>query len=242
MDKKTTVKEVAGLVGGEVITNDGTAIPTPSAGRIDWTAGTCWNIRIDGVLLYYCGNRVQKAEALLKSSLALSRRIEDGINSAWLLHDLARIDMNKGDIENASKKLHESLAISERLSLRQASVQALIGLSDIEEQRGNLEKALQMTRKALLASHRMGLTYYIINAAKRFVIIEIAANNHKRAVQIIGALETIYPNINHKRRNKLNTSYEECRKTMKQDAFQTAWTAGSTMSLDQLVDYAFEAK
>jgi hypothetical protein len=47
-------QNVPGLAGTEVITNEGTATPTPSAGRIDWTAGTCWNIKVDGVTVWYC--------------------------------------------------------------------------------------------------------------------------------------------------------------------------------------------
>ncbi len=45
---------VAGLAGTETITCSGTSTPSAGVGEIAFTAGTCWNIVIDGTLTYPC--------------------------------------------------------------------------------------------------------------------------------------------------------------------------------------------
>lgn len=46
---------IASLVGTEtVVSSSGTAVPTISAGRIDFTSGTCWNLQISNGSIYPC--------------------------------------------------------------------------------------------------------------------------------------------------------------------------------------------
>lgn len=45
---------LASLVGTETATNEGTAVATVSAGRIDFTAGTCWNLELSSGEYYFC--------------------------------------------------------------------------------------------------------------------------------------------------------------------------------------------
>ena len=45
---------IASLTGSEIATCDGTAVPTVSAGRIDFTPGSCWNLRVTNGSVYHC--------------------------------------------------------------------------------------------------------------------------------------------------------------------------------------------
>ena len=68
MSGTDTLTGLTGLTTSDVVTCDGTSTPTASSDRITFTAGTAYNISINGSLVYTCGEDVGKRLTILPSS------------------------------------------------------------------------------------------------------------------------------------------------------------------------------
>jgi tetratricopeptide (TPR) repeat protein len=131
-----------------------------------------------------------EALELLETGLAYHRRIEDELNVATVLINLAGVDLGRGDAAEARRHLEEALEIAWRLEavLHIANAAEGLGLMALEE--GDSAAALRLYREALESARETGATGEILLAVEG-IAFSVASVDAGPAVRLLGAARAI---------------------------------------------------
>ncbi len=80
----------------------------------------------------------------------------DGAGSARMLHAMAEMPLDQGDLDRAQSLYEEALAITRRIGDRRGMARELGNLGNVFEERGQFDKAEQFHRESLIAFREIG--------------------------------------------------------------------------------------
>ena len=80
----------------------------------------------------------------------------DGAGTARMLHAMAELPLDQGDLDRAQSLFEEALAITRRIGDRRGMARELGNLGNVFEERGQFDKAGQFHRESLIAFREIG--------------------------------------------------------------------------------------
>ena len=197
-----------------------------------------------------------KASALMQrgdadGAIALFEEAEPYILEAgdkWALSGglghMGSIYLGQGAYEQAARYFEEGLAVSREIGNRLASSAALYGLALAAQGRGDHERAARLYAEGLKLSSEAGDKANIAYCIEGLAQVATAQGEMGHAARLFGAAETtletaggvLYPYAQD--RSVHEQAVDELRSLLGEAAFSAAWTKGSTMSLNEAVEYA----
>jgi predicted ATPase/class 3 adenylate cyclase len=131
-----------------------------------------------------------EAQALLETSLAYHRRIEDETNVATVLNNLATVEIARGNLTEARRRLEEALETARRLESVShiASAAAMLGFVALEE--GDSVAALPLYREALERALDFGAAGEILFAIEG-IAFSVSSFDGRAAVRLLGAAQEV---------------------------------------------------
>lgn len=151
-----------------------------------------------------------------------------------------------GDHKMSSQVLAESLEISQRLGDRDTMAWTIFSLSCVALYRREFKNVQTLCRKALLLFSKMEDRFGAIRTLEKLAIaVTFGRNQEERATHLFGALENLRSEIGWQVPLTEKALYEESvtatRNALGDLAFDKAWRAGRTMTLERAILYALES-
>jgi predicted ATPase/DNA-binding CsgD family transcriptional regulator len=203
-----------------------------------------WALFLLGVQCSGSEDEIEEGSLLIEESLAMFRAQEDTLGIIWALNSLGEFARINGDYERAEKAYEECLPLCLEIGDKQREAFAIGNLSVVAVRQGDYELAEARIRKALtfLIDHR---SKYPLAIGLAFLAGPIGAHGDpKRAGQLLGASAALLDamGLGPERSDKAEIEHitEIVRKQLDEESFNSAWTKGQAMSLEQAVAFALE--
>jgi non-specific serine/threonine protein kinase len=207
-------------------------------------ANIAWALIFLGV--HYAGSlsEIKEGMVLIEEALALSRAQGDipGIIRALnRLGELARLD---GDYDRAGKAYEESLALCRQSGDRLLEAYQLGNLGLVAQHQGNYDQAESRIKEGLKLIKALN-TKYPLPVYLAILTGPIASRgNPERAAQLLGASDGLFKTmglgLQPTDQAEIDRFEAAVRAQLSEEAYQSAWTKGQAMSLEQAVAYALE--
>lgn len=193
-----------------------------------------------GLLAYLAGN-YEGGRQLLETAAEISRESGEKHFVAISLLWAAQCAEAEGDLVGARAHFEESLSILRGLASG-GVVPALNGLGRLARAEGDYRQAEALHREALPLSQMRGDREGVAWALEGLGAAAAGLGGFERAARLYGAAEwlrevigaVIYPHL----RAGHEESVDSMRTAMSAEAFQEAWEAGRSMSLEEAIEYA----
>ena len=165
--------------------------------------------------------------------MRLSLGGQDGL--AWVLSRLAGLCFWHGDHEQAKRLFDESLGVFRKVNNLWGVSMALSGLETVVLAQGELAEALAVMRRV---ANPWGLGF----AIEAFALLAVAERDLVRGATLLGATESTFKHLRFllsplEREERLRT-VAAARAALGAADFDTHFTAGQALSLDQAIEYA----
>jgi len=206
-------------------------------------AGTANSIRNLGWIAMRTGD-YGKAQDHLEEALSLYRQIDDKDRIASCLSGLGEVAVRFGDYERAKPILEESLQLRKELK-HKWGIGASLGTlgwmalrqGDYRQVRGYLGKSLAVRQEI---GDQGGIAWCLEKLAEAAFLegsLEKSAQVYGAAAAIRQSIDSVIDPVDQPEYDRIITSI---RQEVGQDAFQPAWEAGSSMSLESVVELALD--
>jgi predicted ATPase/DNA-binding SARP family transcriptional activator/Tfp pilus assembly protein PilF len=183
---------------------------------------------------------IASARQLFAESLSLSRAVGDAKVTGVALNDLGLLEVFEGNYAEASALLKECLAINRTLRYPFGISRALNNLGIVALGEGHADEAHRLFSESLRMKRNAGRWAGIPWTLAGLAGVAAAQGQRERAARLFGAAAAGREPIG----NDLPPDFAErvaaLRPAMGEQAFAAAWAAGSSMSLQQAVEYALE--
>jgi tetratricopeptide (TPR) repeat protein len=198
--------------------------------------------------LAFQGNAMQRepeaAMPIAEASLALFREMnhQPGIAQALnIIGELARIS---GDDKRAKRVYEECLAVCRQTGEALRACYNLVNLAYVAQHEGDHARALDLVRQALQLSRdtkdSRDIASFLVTCAGSIA----ALGQHRRAARLLGASEVALERMGafHQPTDKpeIDRIIAEVRAQLDEATFQTAWSEGQQMTLEQAMANALE--
>lgn len=188
----------------------------------------------------------QSARDITEESLAIAREMNDKNLISIMLSTLGEIARDEGNLEAARKCYEESFTIAKQESydfyipVRAYNLAAIACLQDdYKSARSYAAEGLQVSKKLRDKSNTAGMLDI-------FAAIAVKKNEPEKAARLQGAAQAIYNEIGYNLDpvdQKFNDRYEsEARTAIGDQAFETAFEEGESMSLKKAIKLACETE
>jgi len=188
----------------------------------------------------------ETAHSLYEEGLAIFRELGDKRRIAGSLDSLGEAIRAQGKPELARSLFEESLAIFQELDDRRGIAIALCDLGALSEDQGNYEQAHSLQAQSLAIFRELGDRKAMIERLEEMARLATALGQLERAARLWGAGESLRKVIGTPLPPFERASYDlqvaGVRAALVQETFESAWEAGSAMSLEEAVAYALEEK
>ena len=195
---------------------------------------------IRGALAYLAGN-YEEGKLLYEKSAAVSRESGEENRVAESVLWAAYCAEAEGGLVEARSHFEESLSILRPLAGHGGS-DALNGLGRLARAEGDYRQAEALHCESLPLSQKLGDSKELASALEGLGAAAAGLVEFERAARLYGAAEhlrevigaVIYPHL----RAAHEASVESVKAAMSAEAFQAAWEAGRSMSLEESIEYA----
>ena len=133
-----------------------------------------------------------RAEALHRESLALSRERSDKTGIARALGNLGMVAFDRGDADQATALLEESLALAREIGDQLLVATALNDLGIVAHERGDLDRAEPLFQESLALRRQAGSGSEIARPLNNLAAVAFARNDFDRACQLFAESLSLY--------------------------------------------------
>jgi predicted ATPase/DNA-binding SARP family transcriptional activator len=197
-----------------------------------------------GVLASEEGDR-EKALRLLQEAERMFRDVGDERGLARGLNNLAHLALMNEDYERAAELSEEVLRLQQRVGDLHGTGIALLNRGEAALKLGSLQKSRAAFREALVAFRDLGDVHATTNALDCMAITALIDDNPVRAARLLAAAASLRERIGAVNASSdtmdVTTALSDARKRLSGTAFSAATAAGSTLTLEDAVNYALSA-
>jgi tetratricopeptide (TPR) repeat protein len=192
----------------------------------------------------------ERAAALFQEALALRRGIGDQAGVATSLHNLGRVARHRGDLRQAGASFRESLDLRRALGDLQGTASSLAELGAVALEERELSRALGLYREALVLYQRVGDRQGVADCLEGVAAavtrtgaageqVQVRLTHAASLLTVAAALRTA---IGTQPSPLEQAAHEQriavLRAALGEEAFNAAWEAGRTQSLDEAITAA----
>lgn len=196
-----------------------------------------------GASLHWDGREEEAIESL-EESLRLLRATGERWGTAYSLLWLGDTWFRMGDIEHAATSWEESLRLTQELGDDYLMGWSLGGLADVARLRGDYKRATGMFKESLSLYQSSGNKFGPPFSMEALALVAVALGDAKRAARLWGAAsawreannEPLPPTY----QRDYATSIIQARAQLGEEAYESAWSEGYTMSPEQAIALALE--
>lgn len=192
--------------------------------------------------MYGLRNDVSIAISLLEEAVALRRRLGDTWGMTVVLSTLGLTRALVGELDVAEPLLREALQLQESLGNRAGTALSFYGLAVIARKRGGTVSARDCCRKSIVAWHETGNAFQIGIPLQEMALISTLEGGAIVGAQLLGFVTEHERRLGLARSPRSRRTYdatvEAARWLLSDVEFDTAYRAGSQLSLDQAVELA----
>jgi predicted ATPase/DNA-binding CsgD family transcriptional regulator len=207
-------------------------------------AGDTWSIThglfLLGMVLLFGREEPGRAGLLLEESLMLAREAKYKALIGYPLWLLGVVALQAGDIDTARSRLEESLEIFQEVGMRQDIGSVLGGLSVVSLVQGDYIGAQVLLEESLKIAREMGNKWLLANSLVGFGAVTAARGEPARGVHLLAVAQSLCESINGvlmpASRTGQDFTVAALRTQLGENLFQTLWTEGRAMTLEQVLD------
>jgi tetratricopeptide (TPR) repeat protein len=195
--------------------------------------------------LMLSNNNLSDAQQYGDQALAICRTADDRWGIAWSLYDLGYLALVRSQLSTAQALLAEVLPIFYEQGISFGAFRTLLALGHLMRAKSNAVQARQFYGDALHLQRQMHYVLHIADGLEGLAALLAAEQKPAPAVRLFGAAYA------HRRSNALtrpyhqNADYERnvalARSQLDGATWDTAWSDGCAMTLEQAVEYALAA-
>jgi predicted ATPase len=179
------------------------------------------------------------ARALFAESHALHCELGSRRDIAEALSSLGGVAAREGDYATASSLYEESLALARQSRARNAIARALTGLADVARLRGDDASAIALYRQGIVLWHELQEKPQLLHPLEGLAGVFSATGQAERAVRLWGFAESSRLALKAPRGSVHTLDYDRlvdaARATLGDAWFESAWSQGRSMDLDQAI-------
>jgi len=184
------------------------------------------------------------ARELLEESLGLARELGDQIRLYLALDHLGELIQDLGDDDGAAALYEQALQIQRALGHRRGMVVSLTNLGSLAQRRGDHERAEALHRESLTLVVDLGDRRRTVACLEGLASAASSRGQAERAARLFGAAEALREaagvTLPPPHRALREPRVAAVRALMRPEAFESAWSAGRAMTLDEAVRYALQ--
>jgi len=182
----------------------------------------------------------ERAIPPLEESLVLFEQCGDMGGIAVALHNLGEIARVRGELDQAHDYATRSLAVSRELRNKHGTAMALHNLGEIARARGEHSEATTRLNESLTLYHKIGSQVGIAMCLWGLAEVLHAQGEVVRALRVYGAAAAIRERVGAPVPQADLAAYERTLTTLRMalgdELYDTAWTIGRAMSVEQALD------
>ncbi|MCL4302757.1 MAG: tetratricopeptide repeat protein [Anaerolineae bacterium] len=186
----------------------------------------------------------ESAYKLYQESLELQRELGDKWAIAVSLNNLGYLALDQGDYEAARTHLESALAFQREVGDRSKISDILNNLGNLARNQGDYVSARALYEESLTIDRGLGNKWGIAYALEDIGSLAAHQGQPERALRLVGAAQTLREAIQAPRppadQAKLESLLEPARQILG-EAAAVATAEGRAMSLEEAIDYAFQA-
>jgi predicted ATPase/DNA-binding SARP family transcriptional activator/DNA-binding CsgD family transcriptional regulator len=180
---------------------------------------------------------LDRSETLLEESLALSRELNDPYSTARALDTLGELNRAKGDFERARAYYTESLELFNQLDAKPHIAIVLHNLGQTALALGDPSGAMTQLRESLSRYQDLGHTYGRISCLSGIAGAASLSGDPAQAVRLFGAVHALRElnsvTADAADRIQQQKYLDSLCSTLGQNAFDAAWEAGRSLTLEE---------
>lgn len=191
-----------------------------------------------GMIAMYQGD-YRRAKVLYEESLALSQRLGNTLSTAITWNNLAIVALRQHDSARATALYERSLAVYRELGNRQGEAEVLNNLAEVALMRGDATRAAARYQESLVLFRDLESQVGVAWCLEGLAGVALARRMPGQAVKFLGAaaalralLDAPLPAIEQSNVERL---LGQARAASTEADFATAWAAGQTLPLEQVV-------
>ena len=177
-----------------------------------------------------------------EQALALWREAGDPWGIAKALSDLGEGARTIGDYQAARARYEESLTIRRELNDQSSIAVDLVNLAHVADHEGNYEQARQLFLEGLLIGNDLGNWHTMSIALGGLAGLAVRDGRPRRAALLFGsaeaALRSVAGGLDPVDRAALESNLSAARAQLDEATWETLWTEGQNMTLDQASAFA----
>ncbi len=186
------------------------------------------------------------ARSFIAQALTIARELGIKADIAFGVSLLAEVAYVQGDNQSARALYEESLTIGRQQGIRRAVAGSLHSLGDVARREGQFESAWTFYEESLLMRRELGRKQPITWSLESLAYLAQIQGKPDRAAFLLGAAEALREGLGAPlppvERTEYNQTVTAVRAALGEEAFQTAWGQGRSMTLEQAIAYALEEK
>jgi predicted ATPase/DNA-binding SARP family transcriptional activator len=185
------------------------------------------------------------ARGVFEESLAIRHELGDEQGIAWSLDNLGMVACALCEYASARALHEDGLKIQRELGDRHGIAGSLAGLGAIAYNQGDYAMAQSRHRESLVLKQELGDWQGIAYSLAAFAALASVQEQTNRAARLWGAAEALRERLHVPLPPCEQAQYDrlvaQSRTVMSKDAFATAWSEGSTLTMEQAIEYALKA-
>ena len=185
-----------------------------------------------------------RAHTLLEESLTLARELGNKGGIAYALYHLGNLAYFQGDRKNARSLWEESLVLYRELGDKGGIAGSFLSLGNLAYRQGDYTQARSLLEESLVLCQELGNRGGIAEALEAFAVLALAQGHAPRAAHLWGAAEALRSALGTPMQPFHRPTYDQlvaqARRTLGENAFTSAWSAGHTMTIEEAIAYALE--
>ncbi len=185
-----------------------------------------------------------RAAALYEECLLLRRELGFRLGIAYVLSRLGLIAQHQGDYEQATAHHEESLMLSRELGHTWGIATALYHLAMLARLRDDRQRALMLCRESLSLRKEIGDRQAVAESMAGLGLIALAQGQAERSVRLLAVAaaqrDAIGVPLLPAEREEQQRTLDTARNQLAHTTFETAWTEGRAMSLEEAIAYVKE--
>ena len=184
----------------------------------------------------------KRARSLYEEAGALARRIGDRWALALAVSNQGNLALNRGDYPQASALCRESLTLQRELGDKRGMAISLNNLAYAALHEGRHRDAVAPLQQSLQLAQELGDRDGIAYRLEGLAVVAAAEDDAQRAARLLGAAERLFEliraDLEQAERELHERTLVAVRARLGEEALETAWAEGKSMSLPEAVSYA----
>jgi len=204
----------------------------------------CRSLNILARVILRLHHDVDSARRYVDESIHLAQQAGLRSQEAQAYEVAARIAFQKKDYDKARNDFKESVRIYQEIEASFNVILEKSNLAHLERRLGNYDEALSYYRETLLGFRDIGQSGAVAHQLECFGFIALAQDQNERALQLLSAATALREKSGTPMTPDEQPSFDEqlknLRDRMDKIQFDSNWTKGQTLSLEQVIGLALE--